>query len=621
VPRLCRPARGKHLVVSTRRDEYPPIADYGLIGDCHSAALVCRDGSIDWCCMPRFDSGSIFGRLLDRERGGSCVIEPDGEVASIERQYVEDTLVLVTIFHVDGGVLRLTDCMEMREGAGAVDPHRRILRVLEAERGSVDVRVRITPRFDYGELTPWIRHEGRQVYSAAGGDEALVVSGDLDLREGDDRDICGEATIRPGGRTRLSLWFTRPEELDLHPPEAADPHELDRVLDGTVQWWRSWAREIAVEGAQAEGALRSACVLMALSHEPTGAIVAAPTTSLPEVIGGERNFDYRFSWIRDASLTVRAMADLGFETEADRFRRFMLRTAAGSVEDLQVCYGVSGERRLGETDLELEGYRGSRPVRVGNEASQQLQLDAYGELVNLTWRWHERGNSPGDDDWRFILDLVEAAVEGWREPDAGIWEWRGEPKHFVHSKVLCWAAVDRGLRLADECMRKAPERRWRKARDEIREAVEAEGYDADRGVFVQAFGEPQLDAALLLLPTVEFLDYDDERIVRTADAIREELDDDGLIRRYDADDGLEGREGAFVPCSFWLAECLAKQHRLDDARAVFDRAVACANDLGLFSEEWDTRAGEMVGNFPQGLSHLSHIAAVVALHENEPSGE
>ena len=605
------------MLVPTPRDEYPPIADYGLIGDCHTAALVARDGSIDWCCMPRFDSGSIFGRLLDRERGGSCTVELDGEVETIERQYADDTLVLVTTFHVDGSVLRLTDCMEMREGADSVDPHRRILRVLEAERGSVDVRVRIAPRFDYGELTPWIRHEGRQVYSAVGGDEALVVSGDLDLREGGEGDICGEARIRPGERTRLSLWFTRPEELDLHPPDAADPHELDRVLEGTLKWWRSWAREIRVEGAQAEAALRSASVLMALSHEPTGAIVAAPTTSLPEVIGGERNFDYRFSWIRDASLTVRAMADLGFETEADRFRGFMLRTAAGSVEDLQVCYGVGGERRLGESDLDLEGYRGSKPVRAGNEASRQLQLDAYGELVNLTWRWHKRGNSPGDDDWRFILDLVEAAVERWREPDAGIWEWPGEPKHFVHSKALCWAALDRGLRLAEECMRKAPERRWRKARAEIREAVEAEGYDSGRGVFVQAFGEPQLDAALLLLPTVEFLDYDDERMVRTADAIREALDDDGLIRRYDADDGLGGREGAFVACSFWLAECLANQHRLDDAREVFDRAVACANDLGLFSEEWDTRAGEMVGNFPQGLTHLSHIAAAVALHESE----
>ncbi len=600
------------------RDDYPPIADYALIGDCHTAALVSRDGSIDWCCLPRFDSGSVFGRLLDREAGGSVTVEPQGEMLSMEREYIDNTLVLVTTFHVGGGVLRLTDCMEMRANADAVDPHRRILRVLEAERGSVDVRVRITPRFDYGELQPWIRHEGRQVYSAVGGDEALVMSGDLDLSEGEDHEIIAEATVRPGERLRLSLWFSRPEQLDLDPPQASDPHELDRILDGTIKWWRSWARGLAIEGADAGGALRSAAVLMALSHAPTGAIVAAPTTSLPEDIGGERNFDYRYSWIRDASLTVRAMADLGFESEADRFRRFMLRTAAGSVSDLQVCYGVGGERRLDEMELDLAGYRGSKPVRVGNQASGQLQLDAYGELVNLTWRWHKRGNSPTDDDWRFIHDLVEAAVEQWREPDAGIWEWPSGGKHFVHSKVLCWAALDRGLRLAEECMRQAPERRWRKARDEIREAVESKGYDSKRGVFVQAFGEKQLDAALLLLPTVEFVDWDDERMVRTADAIREELDDDGLIRRYTVDDGLDGREGAFLACSFWLAECLAHQHRLDEAREVFDRVVACANELGLYSEEWDTKTGQMVGNFPQGLTHLSHIAAVVALQENTP---
>jgi GH15 family glucan-1,4-alpha-glucosidase len=607
--------------VPERTDDYAPIADYGVIGDCFTAALVSRAGSIDWCCMPRFDSGSIFGRLLDAEQGGSCSIEPSGEILSLHREYLEDTLVLVTTFHLEGGVLRLTDCMEMRAGADSVDPHRRILRVLEAERGSVDIRVRITPRFDYGDLKPWIRHEGRQVYSAVGGDEALVLSGDLELREGEDHEVYAEATIRPGERTRLSMWFTRPEELDEEPPQAADPHELDAAFERTVKWWRSWARGIGIEGVESHDALRSASVLMALSHAPTGAIVAAPTTSLPEVVGGERNFDYRFSWIRDASLTVRAMADLGFEAEADRFRRFMLRTAAGSVADLQVCYGVGGERRIGQQELELAGYRGSKPVHVGNQATDQLQLDVYGELVNLTWRWHKRGNSPDDDEWRFIHDLVETSVERWDEPDAGIWEWPGKPKPFVHSKVLCWAAVDRGLRLAEECMRKAPTRRWRKARDEIREAVESKGYDKDRGVFVQAFGEPQLDASLLLLPTVEFVDYEDERMVRTADAVRADLDDDGLIRRYDVDDGLKGREGAFLACSFWLAECYANQQRLDDARQVFDRAVACANELGLFSEEWDTRAGEMVGNFPQGLTHLSHIAAVVAMYENEPKGE
>jgi GH15 family glucan-1,4-alpha-glucosidase len=265
--------------------------------------------------------------------------------------------------------------------------------------------------------------------------------------------------------------------------------------------------------------------------------------------------------------------------------------------------------------LDMEGYRGSRPVRVGNSAEHQVQLDVYGEILNLTWRWHKRGHSPGDDDWRFMLELVDAAAERWQEPDQGIWEWSGEPRHFVHSKALCWAAVDRGLRLAKECMRKAPEQRWRKVRDEIRDAVESEGYDKERGVFVQVFGGDDLDAALLLLPVSGFVDWDDERMVRTTDAIREDLDDHGLIRRYNGPDGIGGREGAFIPCSFWLAECLVHQGRVEDAREVFDHALATANDLGLFSEEFDTRSGEAVGNFPQGLTHLSHIAAAQALRQ------
>jgi len=597
-------------------DRYPPIADYGLIGDCRSAALVSRSGSIDWCCMPRFDSGSVLGRLLDWDRGGFCSVGPAGDEQpeSVARDYMEDTMVLVTTFHMPGGVLRLTDCFTMRS-ADRDDAHRQILRVLEVERGSVDVLMRVLPRFDYGEVTPWIRHEGRQVFSAMGGDEALVVSSDAELYEGDEQELCARATVRAGHRVRLSLQFARPEEVDREQPQAPAADELDARLDETVEWWRRWFTTLSVKGDGADDVRRSAAVLKALSYTPTGAIVAAPTTSLPEVIGGKRNWDYRYSWIRDSSFTVRAIADVGCEAEADSFRRFILRTAAGSVHDLQVCYGVRGERRLQEMELDMEGYRGSRPVRVGNSAEHQVQLDVYGEILNLTWRWHKRGHSPGDDDWRFLLELVDAAAERWQEPDQGIWEWSGEPRHFVHSKALCWAAVDRGLRLAKECMRKAPEQRWRKARDEIREAVESEGYDKERGVFVQVFGGDDLDAALLLLPVDGFLDWDDERMVRTTDAIREELDDHGLIRRYNGADGIGGREGAFIPCSFWLAECLVHQGRVEEAREVFDRALATANDLGLFSEEFDTRSGEAVGNFPQGLTHLSHIAAAQALRQ------
>ncbi|MDQ4130660.1 MAG: glycoside hydrolase family 15 protein, partial [Actinomycetota bacterium] len=319
---------------------------------------------------------------------------------------------------------------------------------------------------------------------------------------------------------------------------------------------------------------------------------------------------------------VRSLAELGYEAESDRFRRFIERSSAGLGEQLLAFYGIGGERRLTETELEREGYRGARPVRVGNAAGSQLQLDAYGELLNLSWRWHRRGHSPNDDHWRFVLDLVDYVVQRWEQPDAGIWEVRGEPEHFVHSKVMCWSAVDRGLRLAEECMRKAPERRWAKARDDIRAAVEDQGYDAERGVFVRAFGGEELDAALLLLPTVDFVAYGDDRMVRTADAVREELEEDGLIKRYkEGVDELEGGEGAFVACSFWLAECYAHQDRQEESRSVFERAVAAGNHLGLFSEEYGPAAREMLGNFPQGLSHFSHIAAAVAIAEHVPPGE
>ena len=354
-------------------------------------------------------------------------------------------------------------------------------------------------------------------------------------------------------------------------------------------------------------------VLKALTYEPTGAIVAAATTSLPESPGGDLNWDYRYSWIRDSFFSVRSLAEIGFTSEADRFRRFIERSAAGGAEGMQIMYGVGGERRLTEASLEhLEGYRGARPVRAGNAAANQLQLDAYGTLLELPWRWHQRGNSPDDDYWRFLMELVENAAKLWSKPDHGIWETRGKPRHFVHSKVMCWAALDRGLRLAEECMRRAPVKKWEKTRDEIRAVVEGEGYDKERGVFVQSFGSKQLDAALLLLPKVDFVDYKDQRMVRTAEAIRNELDNDGLVRRY----RLKSREeGAFVACSFWLVECLARQDRFDEARHVFDRAVAAGNDLGLFSEEYDTRQDELLGNFPQGLSHLSHITAALAIVE------
>jgi GH15 family glucan-1,4-alpha-glucosidase len=419
--------------------------------------------------------------------------------------------------------------------------------------------------------------------------------------------------LRAGERIRLSLMAVPPELLDLDPPEAPDPEELDHRLEEVLEWWRQWAAQAELKGPSRGEILRSAMVLKALTYEPTGAIVAAATTSLPESPGGDLNWDYRYSWVRDSFFSVRSLAEIGFTSGAERFRRFIERSAAGGAEGMQIMYGVGGERRLTEASLEhLEGYRGARPVRAGNAAANQLQLDAFGTLLELTWRWHQRGNSPDDDYWRFLMELVENAAKLWDRPDHGIWETRGKPRHFVHSKVMCWAALDRGLRLAEECMRKAPVQKWENARDEIRAAVESKGYDEERGVFVQTFGGKQLDAALLLLPKVDFVDYQDERMIRTAEAIREELDDDGLVRRYRRK-GCE--EGAFVACSFWLVECLARQDRFDEARRVFDRTVAAGNDLGLFSEEYDTQHNELLGNFPQGLSHLSHITAALAIAE------
>lgn len=597
---------------------YPSIGDYALIGDCHAAALVSRTAAIDWCCMPRFDAGSCFGRLLDWRRGGYCAIAPRHDGATSFRRYLDDTLVLETTVRTSSGEARILDCFTMRPG-GKHDPYRQLLRVVEGTRGRLDFTLAICPRFDYGEVAPWIRHEGVRLFSAIGGNDALVIFSDADLALSGRHDLLAPFTVRAGERVRLSLTFARPEQLDDEPPKPLDAEELDRRLEETLAWWRRWSSQARLDGPDGPGAIRSAITLRALTNAPTGAIVAAPTTSLPESPGGERNWDYRYSWIRDSTFSVRSLTDIGCAHEADDFRRFIERSAAGSAASLQIMYGVGGERRLTETCLEtLEGYRGARPVRVGNAAARQLQLDAYGELLDLSWRWFLRGHSPDDDYWRFLVDLVDTAAERWREPDRGLWEMRGEPRHFVHSKVLCWAALDRGLRLAEACLRKAPVRRWTKVMREIRAAVEEEGYDRQRGIFVQAFGAKTLDAALLLLPSVDFVAYDDERMIRTVDAIRQELDRDGLLLRYrveETHDGLSGDEGVFIACTFWLAECLARQGRPEEARQYFDRASSTGNDLGLFAEEYLPRTGELLGNFPQGLSHLSHIAAAVALAE------
>ena len=600
-------------------ERYPSIGDYALIGDCHAAALVSRSGSIDWCCLPRFDSRSCFGRLLDWDQGGYCAISPIDAHCSQFRRYIGDTMVLETTFRTPGGEARVLDCFTMRTG-GKTAPYRQLLRIIEGVRGRVGMQLHIAARFDYGAIKPWLRREGMNTYSAIGGSDALVIRCDAPLALAGQHDVVADFTVRAGERIRLSLQYRTPEELDgvgRHPSEA---DEIDRRLDETLDWWRRWSGQARFTGPDQPGVIRSALTLKALTYAPTGAIIAAPTTSLPETPGGIRNWDYRLSWIRDSTLSIYAFGAIGCASEADHFRQFIQRSAAGSAGNIQVMYGIGGERRLTEIQLDkLEGYRGARPVRIGNAASDQLQLDAYGFLVDLSWRWyHQQGDTFDDDYWRFLVDLIDAAAERWEEPDYGIWEVRSEPQHFVYSKALCWTALDRGVKLAEACLRQAPVGRWGRVRDEIRAAIESQGYDQERGVFTQILDGAALDAALLLLPSIGFIDYDDPRMVRTAEAIRRELSRDGFVLRYRLDqtsDGLVGEEGSFLACSFWLAECFAHQGRLEDARELFDRAASSANDLGLFAEEFDPCTGEMLGNFPQGLTHLSHISAAVALKQ------
>ena len=604
----------------SRVSGYPSIGDYALIGDCHTAALVSREASIEWCCLPRFDSGSTFGRMLDRERGGHCSITPtEAGPWDYARRYLGETLLLETTLQGPGGEARVLDCFAIREEGARGTAHRQIVRVIEGSRGAVELEIKVAPRFDYGQVRPWIRRHGHRLHSAIGGNDALLIWSEQELHEDPGHELVGRVTVGAGDRVRLSLAYCPPELVDVENDHEPDAQSLDEAIERTRQWWEGWTEGLHLGTRDESGARRSAIALKALTHAPTGAVVAAATTSLPEVPGGERNWDYRYAWVRDASFSSRAFAELGAVKEADEFRAFIMRSAAGHAEDLQVLYGPGGERRITAQTLDnLEGYRGSKPARAGNDATTQLQFDAYGELVNLTWRWHRRGHSPGDDDWRFLVSLINHAAARWREPDYGLWEWPGDPDHFVHSKVMCWAALDRGIRLADECMRRAPTRRWKRARDDLRNAIDRRGYDRERGIYVQAFDRPELDAALLLLPTVEFVAWDDERMVRTVAAIREELHaGDGLLYRYTRDDGLSGREGAFLCCSFWLVENLARAGDLRDARGLFDKAIAKANDVGLFSEEVDPTTGELLGNFPQGLTHLAHIDAAVALAEAE----
>jgi GH15 family glucan-1,4-alpha-glucosidase len=583
---------------------YPRIDDYGFLGDGLGAALVSTAGSIDWACLRRIDTGSTFGRLLDWDAAGYFRIAPLSDAATVTRRYVEDTMVLETTFWTPDGVARLLDLLALTtEGV----PIASLVRIVEGVSGAVTFGVELRARYDYGRLRPWVRTHTDCVHSLLGGDDGLLINTDMPLEVEDDADMCGTVTVRAGERRRIALDVRWPHEIDPPtdiPPSAA---QLDQRLEDTIVGWRRIREDVSI----GPSLRRSALVLRALGNADTGAIAAAATTSLPEVVGGDSNWDYRYTWIRDSWLTVRSLAEVGDIDCADRFRRFVERSAAGQVAELQIVFGVGGEHDLFERELDhLEGWRGSGPVRIGNAAAGQLQLDAFGELLELAWLWHERGFQPDDDWWRFLVDVADHTAERWREPDHGIWEIRGDRRHFVHSKAFAWVALDRATRLAEELGRDGDVARWRTEADHCHEETLRRGTTAE-GWIADAYDSEVLDAAVLLLPSVGFVHWTDPRMVATVDAVIDRLVDDGLVRRREGWDD----EGAFLPCSFWLVECLAHQGRVDEAKAFFDRVTSLANDVGLFAEEHDTRTGQPLGNYPQALTHLSHITAAVALRD------
>jgi GH15 family glucan-1,4-alpha-glucosidase len=593
---------------------YVPIGDYALIGDCHACALVSKQGAIDWACLARFDAGSVFGRILDADKGGTFAITAR-EQTGHTRRYLSDTNVLETTFTTRTGSARLLDCFTMREG-GRQHPHRQLLRVVEGIEGEVSFDVLVMPRFDYGSLRPWLRYyPERRLHTAVGGDDAFVLSAECHLELAlDDTTLRGQVTVGRRQRRRFSLVSHRPHELRLVRPSA---RTLDERLRGTIAWWRRWVRKGRYAPAYRDQVVRSALLLKLLTCAPTGAIIAAPTASLPESPGGPRNWDYRFCWIRDATYTLSALLELGHTRVASGFKLFIERATAGHADDLQIVYGCYGERRLTELEVPgLEGYLGSRPVRVGNGAAVQSQLDVYGELLEAAHLWRRAGNPIGEDNWRFLCSLVDAACAKWKEPDRGLWEVRGPPRHFVHSKVMCWVAVQRGIEAAEQDGHPCDVGRWRAAREEMRTTIEREGVDRRRKCFVQAFGSSEVDASLLLLPIVGFVSPNDPRMLATVERIREELCLDGLVRRYRperVEDGLEGGEGAFLMCSFWLVDVLAMQGKLAEAEDRFRSLLELCNDVGLFAEQYAPRERQFLGNFPQAFTHMALVNSAAQL--------
>ncbi|MFI1001176.1 glycoside hydrolase family 15 protein [Streptomyces galbus] len=593
----------------------PRIEDYALIGDEQTAALVGLDGSVDWLCLPRFDSGACFARLLGDEDNGHWRIAPKGARGPCTRRaYRPDTLVLDTEWDTDEGTVRVTDLMPQRD----VAPD--LVRIVEGVRGRVTVRSTLRLRFDYGAVVPWMRRaDGHRV--AIAGPDAVWLRTEPHVRTwGEDFGTHSEFTVAEGERVAFVLTW-HPSH---HPrPPLVDPFE---VLRTSVEDWRAWAARCTYDGPYRDAVVRSLITLKALTYRPTGGIVAAATTSLPEQLGGVRNWDYRFCWLRDSTLTLGALLAAGYHEEAEAWRNWLLRAVAGDPADLQIMYGLAGERRLPETELPwLSGFAGSAPVRVGNAAVDQLQLDVYGEVMDSLSLGRKAGLSPRPHVWSLQCVLMRWLDENWRQPDEGLWEVRGGRRPFVHSKVMVWVAADRAVRALEEHpeLRGDPDR-WRALRDEVHREVCDKGYDPERNTFTQSYGSRDLDAALLLIPRLGFLPPDDPRVVGTVDAIRDELGHGGLVRRYTTDgpavDGLPGDEGTFLVCSFWLADALHLTGRTKEARELFERLAGLANDVGLLSEEYDPVAGRHLGNFPQAFSHIGLVNTALTLFGGEEAG-
>jgi alpha,alpha-trehalase len=596
-----------------------PIANYALLADCNSAALVDRDGSIDWLCLPRYDSPAVFARLLDGD-AGHWSIRPAGEYES-ERRYLPGTLVLESVFSTDSGSVRLLDAMAFASGQRHHDlgfdaPHE-VLRSVEGIAGEVELVMELAPRPEYGLVRPLFRQEGGGGRTFGGPNRVAVSAGVQTSIE--DATMGATFTVAEGDQVGLALRWAPVEHRDAI--QATAPEDVAARVRDTAEGWTSWEAEHDIyEGPHKELVRFSARVLKGLTYRPTGAIVAAPTTSLPETVGGERNWDYRYSWIRDSSLTLEALYIGACSDEADEFVSFMTSSSGGRAAErsLQIMYGIGGEHDLSERELpHLRGWRESTPVRVGNGAWDQTQLDVYGELLNSIYLYRENLGELHLEIQAFVADLADTAARRWHETDSGMWEMRGEPRHHLSSKVLCWTALDRAVRLAPQLGEFAEAERWECVRDEIRAAVLERGWSEKRQAYAQSFDSDELDAAQLLMPILGFLEADDPRMRSTIDAIADHLTEDGLVLRYRNEeglnaDGLTGEEGTFVICSFWLVSCLAKAGEVERAEALFDQLVAYANDLGLLAEEIDSANGEQLGNFPQAFSH---IGLIVAAHE------